>query len=165
MSTDLKNDELYSTWKTYVPATLAIGASLVMLLARVQIGDSFMSDGALMMIALACYVLAALFQLTNLYAPSSMARIWSSVGIAVMPNRGLAIRAALAFFQWAELAASSSDLGKDAVVSGASAGAVPIKASTSRGPIRCPTGQASLCAVTASGWQLRYCWRWYGWGP
>ena len=78
MSTDLKNDELYSTWKTYVPAALAIGASLVMLLARVQMGDSFMSDGALMMIALACYVLAALFQLTNLYAPSSMAR---SIGL------------------------------------------------------------------------------------
>src|SRR5690606_16679141 len=74
----LKNDELYSTWKTYVPAALAIGASLVMLLARVQMGDSFMSDGALMMIALACYVLAALFQLTNLYAPSNMAR---SIGL------------------------------------------------------------------------------------
>ena len=32
-----------------------------------------MSDGSLMMIALACYLLAALFQLTNLYAPSAMA--------------------------------------------------------------------------------------------
>jgi ABC-type transport system involved in cytochrome c biogenesis permease subunit len=31
-----------------------------------------MSDEALMMVALACYLLAALFELTNLYAPSSM---------------------------------------------------------------------------------------------
>jgi len=45
-----------------------------MLGLRLQIGTSFISDGALMMIALACYIFAALFQLTNLYAPSEMAQ-------------------------------------------------------------------------------------------
>jgi hypothetical protein len=58
-----------------------IGAFL-MLLLRMQIGQSFISDGALMMVALACYLLAALFQLTNLYAPSDMAQkigLWTAV--------------------------------------------------------------------------------------
>lgn len=52
-----------------------------MLALRIQVGQSFISDGALMMIALACYILAALFQLTNLYAPSGMARkigLWTA---------------------------------------------------------------------------------------
>ena len=61
-------------WKTYLPAILAIGGSFLMLGLRFQIGGSFISDGALMMLALACYILAALFQLTNLYAPSAMAQ-------------------------------------------------------------------------------------------
>ena len=60
-----------------VPSSLTaiavIGASCAMVLLRLQIGQTFISDGALMMIALACYILAALFQLTNLYAPSTMA--------------------------------------------------------------------------------------------
>ena len=82
MKTDIKNEELHSTWKTYMPAAVAVGGSLIMLLARVQMGESFISDGALMMIALACYLLAALFQLTNLYAPSNMARtigVWTAM--------------------------------------------------------------------------------------
>ena len=45
-----------------------------MLGLRIEIGTRFVSDGALMMVALACYILAALFQLTNLYAPSEMAQ-------------------------------------------------------------------------------------------
>jgi cytochrome c-type biogenesis protein CcsB len=52
-----------------------------MLFARIEIGGRFMSDGALMMVALACYLLAALFQLTNLYAPSDMAQkigLWTA---------------------------------------------------------------------------------------
>ena len=57
----------------YLPAILSIGGALLVLFARIQIGASFISDGALMMIALACYIFAALFQLTNLYAPSQMA--------------------------------------------------------------------------------------------
>ena len=70
-----------SSWMSYLPAILAIGGSLIMLGLRIQIGQSFISDGALMMIALASYILAALFQLTNLYAPSPMARkigLWSA---------------------------------------------------------------------------------------
>lgn len=71
--------EIYETevnrgWRTYLPALLAIGGGIIMLMFRLQIGPSFISDGALMMLALACYLLAALFHLTNLYAPSPMAR-------------------------------------------------------------------------------------------
>jgi ABC-type transport system involved in cytochrome c biogenesis, permease component len=62
-------------WINYLPASLALGGSFVMLILRWQMGgDGFISDTALMMIALACYLLGALFQLTNLYAPSEMAQ-------------------------------------------------------------------------------------------
>ncbi len=67
-------------WKGYLPAILAIAGAFLMLGLRLQIGAGFISDGALMMLALACYLLAALFQLTNLYAPSEMAQkigLWS----------------------------------------------------------------------------------------
>ena len=58
---------------SYAPVTLVIVGAFIMLGLRIQIGSGFVSDGAFMMLALACYSLAALFQLTNLYAPSSMA--------------------------------------------------------------------------------------------
>jgi hypothetical protein len=61
------------SWVSYLPVILVIAASLAMLGLRIQIGAGFISDGALMMLALACYILAALFQLTDLYAPSTMA--------------------------------------------------------------------------------------------
>ncbi|MBA2621083.1 MAG: hypothetical protein H0U87_07775, partial [Acidobacteria bacterium] len=64
----------------YLPAILAVGGAFLMLFLRVEMGARFVSDGALMMIALACYIFAALFQLTNLYAPSQMAEkigLWS----------------------------------------------------------------------------------------
>jgi cytochrome c-type biogenesis protein CcsB len=42
-------------------------------LLRIQMGsERFISDGALMMLALACYLTAAVFYLTNLYAPSGL---------------------------------------------------------------------------------------------
>ena len=63
-----------SSWRAYAPAAVAVAGALLMLLARIQVGGGFISDGALMMLALAAYLLAALFQLTNLYAPSEMAR-------------------------------------------------------------------------------------------
>ncbi len=66
---------------SFLPAILAIGGAFLILLIRVQMGASFMSDGSLMMIALAAYILAALFQLTNLYASSEMAQkigLWSA---------------------------------------------------------------------------------------
>ncbi len=63
-----------SSLRSYAPAILAVTGAFVMLGMRIEIGQRFISDGALMMIALACYLLAALFYLTNLYAPSDMAR-------------------------------------------------------------------------------------------
>lgn len=59
---------------SYLPAILSIAGAIAVLGLRLQIGSSFISDGALMMLALAAYIFAALFQLTNLYAPSEMAR-------------------------------------------------------------------------------------------
>jgi cytochrome c-type biogenesis protein CcsB len=60
-------------WKAYLPVILVIAGSFVMLGLRIWIGPSFIDDGALMMLALASYILAALFLLMNLYAPSAMA--------------------------------------------------------------------------------------------
>jgi cytochrome c-type biogenesis protein CcsB len=70
---ELDRLENRTTWKSYMPVILVITGSFVMLGLRLQLGSSFINDGALMMLALACYILAALFQLTNLYAPSAMA--------------------------------------------------------------------------------------------
>ena len=69
---ELDRLEQRSNWKSFIPAILVIVGSFIMLGLRLQIGASFMSDGALMMLALASYILAAVFALTNLYAPSSM---------------------------------------------------------------------------------------------
>ena len=63
-----------SSLRSYAPAILAVAGSLIVLAMRMQIGPNFISDGALMMLALASYIFAALFHLTNLYAPSEMAR-------------------------------------------------------------------------------------------
>jgi uncharacterized membrane protein len=57
-----------------------------MVLLRIQSGGShFISDGALMMLALACYLTAATFHLTNLYAPSNTAQklgLWfATIGV------------------------------------------------------------------------------------
>ncbi|CAN5710374.1 hypothetical protein BH18ACI1_BH18ACI1_09940 [soil metagenome] len=70
-----------SSFYSYLPAILAIVGAFLTLFLRIEIGARFISDGALMMIALACYILAALFQLTNLYAPSEMAQkigLWTA---------------------------------------------------------------------------------------
>jgi cytochrome c-type biogenesis protein CcsB len=61
--------------RSYLPAILAVTGSLLMVGLRTQMGvDRFISDGALMMLALFCYLTAAVFHLTNLYAPSEMAQ-------------------------------------------------------------------------------------------
>ncbi len=70
---DISEVTTISKWAKYVPVTFVILGSIGMLFLRLQTGKNFVSDEALMMIALACYLLAALFQLTNLYAPSNMA--------------------------------------------------------------------------------------------
>ncbi len=60
--------------QSYLPAALPFFGALLLLVARIQFGGShFIADGALMMLALACYLTAATFHLTNLYAPSTMA--------------------------------------------------------------------------------------------
>src|SRR5438128_449367 len=64
-----------TTLRSFLPAILAVVGSGLMVLLRIQAGGShFISDGALMMLALACYLTAAIFHLTNLYAPSEMAQ-------------------------------------------------------------------------------------------
>lgn len=80
---EIKRLDDQMTWKSWLPAILVFGGSFAMVALRIQMGNSFISDGALMMLALACYILAALFQLTNLYAPSSMAEKIGFVGTAL----------------------------------------------------------------------------------
>ena len=68
---ELKNWSL----RSYLPAILPIVGAIIMALLRYQLGgEHFIEDGALMMLALACYLTAATFHLTNLYAPSNMAQ-------------------------------------------------------------------------------------------
>lgn len=69
---ELDRLERNSSWKSYIPVIFVIVGSFAMLGLRIQMGDRFMSDGALMMLALACYLFSAAFYLTNLYAPSGM---------------------------------------------------------------------------------------------
>lgn len=86
--TERENTAKSTNWTSYLPAILALVGSFVMLGLRFQIGSSFISDTALMMLALACYILAALFELTNLYAPSEMAKrigLWGA-GLGVFFN-------------------------------------------------------------------------------
>ena len=65
-----ENAEIKGAWRSYLPAVLAVVGSVVMVAARIAVGgERFMSDGALMMLALACYLTAAIFYLTNFYAP------------------------------------------------------------------------------------------------
>jgi cytochrome c-type biogenesis protein CcsB len=70
-------------WRSYVPFILAITGAAAILALRIVIGgEKFISDAALMMLALAAYLLAAVFYLTNLYAPSSVAErigMWGAV--------------------------------------------------------------------------------------
>jgi ABC-type transport system involved in cytochrome c biogenesis permease subunit len=66
-----KNSSLLS----YLPAALVIVGSVLLVLLRIQVGGAhFISDSALMMLALASYLTAAVFHLTNLYAPSNWAQ-------------------------------------------------------------------------------------------
>ncbi len=65
--------KLKSSLASYLPAALAVAGALLLTFARARAGgENFMSDGALMMVALAAYLIAAVFYLLNLYAPSSL---------------------------------------------------------------------------------------------
>lgn len=71
---DEQLDRKISTWQSFIPFAIAIVGSFALLLLRINIGsEKFISDGALVMLALASYCIAAVFYLTNLYAPSSIA--------------------------------------------------------------------------------------------
>lgn len=80
---ELDRLENRTSWKSYLPAILVIAGAFAMLGLRLQIGTNFIADAAMMMIALACYILAALFLLTNLYAPSAMAEKIGYFGAAL----------------------------------------------------------------------------------
>jgi ABC-type transport system involved in cytochrome c biogenesis permease subunit len=57
---------------SYLPALLPLLGAALMVTARIQFGPTqFLEDGALIVIALFCYIIAAAMHLTNLYAPLS----------------------------------------------------------------------------------------------
>lgn len=71
---DENADRKVSFLRSCVPIAAALLGSAGLLLWRmVAGGENFISDAALMMLALAGYLLAAVFYLTNLYAPSGIA--------------------------------------------------------------------------------------------
>jgi cytochrome c-type biogenesis protein CcsB len=70
---EIRRLENNSTWKLYLPAILVVVGGFIMMALRFQIGSQFIGDTALMMLALASYLTAAAFGLTNLYAGSQMA--------------------------------------------------------------------------------------------
>lgn len=87
MSQVLTADNIDSSTATkntanYLPAIFVFAGALLMFVLRLETGGArFIKDESLMMLALASYILAALFQLTNLYAPSEMSRkigFWSA---------------------------------------------------------------------------------------
>jgi ABC-type transport system involved in cytochrome c biogenesis permease subunit len=70
------------TFSSYLPSALALGGAVALTLLRIEVGaERFISDVSLMMLALACYLAAAVFHLTNLYAPSTLFQrlgLWSA---------------------------------------------------------------------------------------
>jgi cytochrome c-type biogenesis protein CcsB len=57
----------------YLPAVVAVGGALLLAALRYALGGAnFISDGALMMLALAAYLIGAVFSLMNLYAPAGL---------------------------------------------------------------------------------------------
>src|SRR5215212_2494099 len=72
------------SFASFVPAALALGGAAGLTVLRFYAGgQGFITDGALMMLALACYLLAAVFHLTDLYAPSGLFQklgLWGTTG-------------------------------------------------------------------------------------
>src|SRR5918997_5246050 len=66
--------KLQSSLASYIPAVLAVVGAVLLALGRIRVGADapVPNDGALMMLALASYLVAAVFYLVNLYAPSSL---------------------------------------------------------------------------------------------
>jgi cytochrome c-type biogenesis protein CcsB len=71
-----------SQWGSFIPFMIALTGSGLLLLARLAVGgDRFISDEALMMLSLASYLIAAVFFLTNFYAPFKFAEslgLWAA---------------------------------------------------------------------------------------
>ena len=101
-----------AAWKSYLPAILALVGGFAMLGLRIQIGSGFISDTALMILALGAYILAALFQLTNLYAPSEMAQkigLWGgTLGVFFNLASWLVRWVNTYEFEWLQLQASGN---------------------------------------------------------
>ncbi len=86
-----------SKLRTFLPAAFAVLGPIVLLLIRIYAGGAhFISDGALMMLALASYLLAAVFYLTNLYAPSNIAEKLGMWGTTI----GVFFNLASWLFRW-----------------------------------------------------------------
>ena len=71
-----------ASFTSFLPAILAVGGAAALTLLRIEMGgERFISDGALMLLALFAYLFAAVFHLTNLYAPSELFQrlgLWSA---------------------------------------------------------------------------------------
>ncbi|MEO5858619.1 MAG: cytochrome c biogenesis protein CcsA [Pyrinomonadaceae bacterium] len=78
----IAGDGVQSNWRSYTPFLISIFGSVLLLLVRISFGgERFISDGALMMLALASYLIAAVFFLTNFYAPFKFAEslgLWAA---------------------------------------------------------------------------------------
>lgn len=83
-NTEVDTNENIFSWRSYIPFALTIIGSFALVGLRINIGgEKFISDGALMMLALASYLLAAVFYLTNLYAPSNIAEKLGTWGVTL----------------------------------------------------------------------------------
>jgi ABC-type transport system involved in cytochrome c biogenesis permease subunit len=71
-----------SALASHLPLALAVAGSALLTYWRVRAGgEHFISDGGLMLLALASYLVAAVFHLTDLYAPANLFRrvgLWTA---------------------------------------------------------------------------------------
>lgn len=79
---------LSSSGNTYLPFIIAMAGAFALIAARVLFGGAgFISNEALMMLALASYLIAAVFYLTNFYAPFRFAEklgLWTAtIGVCL----------------------------------------------------------------------------------
>src|SRR5215203_2749237 len=76
------NGRELAQWRSFIPFIAALAGSVLLLIAKLTVGgDRFISDEALMMLALASYLIAAVFFLTNFYAPFKFAEslgLWAA---------------------------------------------------------------------------------------
>ena len=92
ISEDLTKDNTSSSsWRTLLPFIIATLGAFLLAAARISFGgEGFISDGACMMLALGSYLTAAVFYLTNLYAPFRFAErlgLWATT-LGVFFNLG-----------------------------------------------------------------------------